>query len=511
MIRTARNVVRLTSICWTLARHDALQPLADLHLAPGLRFLLRMVPRRRTEGRLGERIANALEELGPAFIKFGQSLSTRSDLIGETVAEDLGRLRDRLPPFPPEKARATIESELGKPVAELYAAFEDEPVAAASIAQVHFATTTDGEGVAVKVLRPGIETAFTRDIDLFLWIAEIVERVHPAWRRLKPVETVKIFAATVRDEMDLRYEAAAASELAENFAEDPDFRVPAVDWRRTGRRVLTTERVSGIPIHQRQALIDAGHDPRALIGRAASAIFNQVFRDGFFHADLHPGNLFVAEDGALIAVDFGIMGRLDKETRRYLAEMLVGFLTSDYEYVADVHFRAGYVPPDQSKAAFAQACRSIGEPILGLPAREISFGRLVAQLFQVTEAFHMETQPHLLLLQKTMMVAEGVSRNLDPTINMWQLAQPLMERWVADILAPQARIRDATHEIIDALQRLPQVVENLDKAARSLARGNVQINVQNIDADIDAMPRQPTNFLLGGIAVILIVILLMQL
>ena len=187
MIRTARNVVRLTSISWTLARHDALQPLADLHLAPGLRFLLRLVPRRRTEGRLGERIANALEELGPAFIKFGQSLSTRSDLIGETVAADLGRLRDRLPPFPAEKARATIESELGKPVAQLYAAFEDEPVAAASIAQVHFATTTEGRSVAVKVLRPGIETAFTRDIDLFLWIAEIVERVHPAWRRLKPV------------------------------------------------------------------------------------------------------------------------------------------------------------------------------------------------------------------------------------------------------------------------------------------------------------------------------------
>ncbi len=511
MIRTARNVVRLTSICWTLARYDALQPLSELQLVPGLRLLLRLVPRRRTGGRLGERIANALEELGPAFIKFGQSLSTRSDLIGETVAEDLGRLRDRLPPFPPEKARATIEAELGKPVAALFAAFEDTPIAAASIAQVHFATTTEGEQVAVKVLRPDVEAAFTRDIDLFLWIAEIVERVHPAWRRLKPVETVKIFAATVRDEMDLRFEAAAASELAENFADDPDFRVPTIDWRRTGRRVLTTERVSGIPIHQRQTLIDAGHDPRALIGRAAAVIFNQVFRDGFFHADLHPGNLFVAEDGALIAVDFGIMGRLDKETRRYLAEMLVGFLTSDYAYVAEVHFRAGYVPPTESKAAFAQACRSIGEPILGLPANEISFGRLIAQLFQVTEAFHMETQPHLLLLQKTMMVAEGVSRNLDPTINMWQLAQPLMERWVADILSPQTRVRDATHEIVDALQRLPQVVDNLDKAARSLARGNVQINVQNVDADIDALPRQPTNVLLAGIAAILILILLLQL
>ncbi len=259
------------------------------------------------------------------------------------------------------------------------------------------------------------------------------------------------------------------------------------------------------------AAVQAGHDPRALIGRAAAVIFNQVFRDGFFHADLHPGNLFVAEDGALIAVDFGIMGRLDKETRRYLAEMLVGFLTSDYAYVAEVHFRAGYVPPTESKAAFAQACRSIGEPILGLPANEISFGRLIAQLFQVTEAFHMETQPHLLLLQKTMMVAEGVSRNLDPTINMWQLAQPLMERWVADILSPQTRVRDATHEIVDALQRLPQVVDNLDKAARSLARGNVQINVQNVDADIDALPRQPTNVLLAGIAAILILILLLQL
>jgi ubiquinone biosynthesis protein len=474
VLRAARNLVRLVEIAFILARYDALFP---LDAVVGARWLYRATrPFRRRDTALlrmrpGERLAAALQAMGPSFIKLGQALSIRADLIGEAMAADLATLQDRLPPFPGAEARRMVAAELGQDIARLFRRFDDQAVAAASIAQVHFAVTADGEDVAVKVLRPGIHIAFARDLDLFFWLARIAERTQPALRRLKPVAVVETLAETVRQEMDLRLEAAAASELRENFAEDPTFRVPKVDWRRTARQVLTLERVGGIRVDDRAGLLAADHDIHALMANAAGAFFNQVFRDGFFHADLHPGNLFIDAAGAIVVVDFGIMGRLDRKTRYYLADMLLAFLTGDYRRVAEVHFDAGYVPPRQSLEAFAQACRSIGEPILGRPTAEISIGRLLAQLFQVTEQFQMETQPQLLLLQKTMVLAEGVGRILDPSVNMWTLARPLIEAWMRENRGPEARLRDAVADTAAVLERLPSLLRDFEKLGAAVTEG----------------------------------------
>ncbi|MGH6719852.1 MAG: AarF/UbiB family protein, partial [Alphaproteobacteria bacterium] len=394
----------------------------------------------------------------------------RPDLVGEAMADDLAQLQDRMDPFPGRAARAAIAADLGKPVESLFAAFDDDAIAAASIAQVHLATTAEGREVAVKVLRPGIEAAFERDLDLFAWLARLAPRLDPGLARLKPAETVATLALTVRQEMDLRMEAAAAAELAENFAGEEGFRVPAVDWARTGRRVLTLERIGGIPIDEREALIAAGHEPRAVLAKAAEALFKQAFRDGFFHADLHPGNLFVAADGNLVAVDFGIMGRLDWATRGHLADILIGFLARDYRRVAEAHFAAGYVPAGRSTEAFRQACRAIGEPILGLPLSEISIARLLGQLFRVSQMFGMETQPQLLLLQKTMVVAEGVGRRLDPEVNMWELARPLIEAWVAEHRGPEGRLREAVDEGLATMARVPRLLAEAEAALAQLKR-----------------------------------------
>src|SRR6266851_8415968 len=452
LLRAGRNLARLVQIGFILARHDALFLLDRVVVLLPLLAVLRLLRSRDpalVAARPGLRLATALHALGPSFIKLGQLLSTRADLLGEEFAADLSQLQDRLPPFPTADARAIVETEFAQPLGTLFAGFDDEPVAAASIAQVHFAVTTSGENVAVKILRPGIAAAFARDVDLFFWLAELVESTQPGLRRLRPVEVVRTLAETVRIEMDLRLEAAAASELAENFAGDADFRVPRVDWQRTSQRVLTLERVSGIRIDDRAALFAAGHDIEAILAKAAGAFFNQVFRDGFFHADLHPGNMFVEASGALAVVDFGIMGRLDRKTRYYLADMLLGFLSGDYRRVAEVHFDAGYVPRHRSVEEFAQACRSIGEPILGRPLQDISLARLLAQLFQVTEQFAMETQPQLLLLQKTMVLAEGVGRRLDPSVNIWSLARPLVEEWMRDNRGPEARLRERLDGIVE--------------------------------------------------------------
>ncbi len=490
MLAFPRHALRLVRIARTLARHDALWP---LELAEGLEaaaWLARRLSRRRPELRRGQRLAAALQELGPSFVKFGQALSTRGDLLGERVADDLADLQDHLPALPFEIVRRRVEAEFGQPLEALFADFEPEAVAAASIAQVHFATTPDGDPVAVKVLRPGIERQLEADLRLFLWIARWLERLAPVSRRLHPVSVVETFAASVRIEIDLRLEAAAAVELAANFEDEPRFRAPAVDWRRTSRRVLTLARVEGLPIDEVEALRAAGHDPDAIMTVAAEVFFKQVFRDGFFHADMHAGNIFVAPDGALAAVDFGIMGRLDRATRDYLADMLLGFLTRDYDRVAAAHFRAGYVPADQSEALFAQACRSIGEPILERPLHEISIARLMRQLFQVTARFHMETQPQLLLLQKTMLMAEGMGRRLNPEVNLWEMARPLIESWMRDRLGPVARAERAAAEVAGRVERLGNAFERIDRTLLSLAEGG-------------AGPRRgPSWGLLAGLAIL---------
>ncbi len=481
-MRSFRNLARLLWIGLTLARHDALFPLDRVSSAAPLRFLARLLRRRGSvpAARPGERLAAALTELGPSFIKLGQILATRADLLGDQITADLARLQDRLPPFPGAQARALIEAEFEGALASLFAEFDETAIAAASIAQVHFAVTTDGREVAVKVLRPGIARAFARDLDLFRWLARLVERTRPALRRLKPVEVVETLAQSVRIEMDLRFEAAAASELAENFAGDPEFRVPRVDWQRTGRTVLTTERVMGIRVDDRDALLAAGHSIGAILRNAADAFFKQVFRDGFFHADLHPGNIFVGAEGALAVVDFGIMGRLDHQTRTYLADMLIGFLSGDYRRVAQVHFDAGYVPRRGSIDAFTQACRSIGEPILGRPLHEISIARLLAQLFQVTAQFEMETQPQLLLLQKTMVLIEGVGRRLDPEVNIWSLARPLVEEWMRDNRGPEARLKERIEAALEAIDQIPRLLRSLDRLVGDWSREGVVLHAESL-------------------------------
>jgi ubiquinone biosynthesis protein len=499
VFRTIKNLFRLIGIMRTLARYDAVFPLEKLDLpdwaVKGLSLLAGRASKKYADHRPGERLAMALQEQGPSFIKFGQSLSTRSDLIGEDVAQDLASLRDRLPPFSAKEARETIESEFEQSLDSLFEAFDDEPIAAASIAQVHFATTLAGEEVAVKILRPGIEAAFQRDLDLFYWMAEVIETLQPGFRRLRPVEVVRTFADSVDLEMDLRLEAAAASELSDAFEHDPDFGVPQIDWNLTQRRVMTIERIRGISIADTAAIESAGLDKDRLASNLLVAFLKQVFRDGFFHADLHPGNLFTDEAGRILAVDFGIMGRLDRQTRQFVAELLLAFVTGDWKRAAEIHFEAGYVPRNKSVDVFAQACRSIGEPLMGRAANEISIGRLLAQLFQITETFAMRTQPQLLLLQKTLVVVEGVCRDLSPETNFFEASRPFLTEWVRDNLGPEARVRDAVIETAAAARRIPHILDQAEQATEFLSAAGLAFkNDQDQNGLSPAQQRQQTGF-----------------
>jgi len=479
MLRSFRNFGRLWVIARSFAQHDALFLLeshpAGRNAAQAARMLWSPLPAVRSL-RPGERLAMALTALGPTFIKFGQALSTRADLLGEQAAADLSRLQDRLPPFPFAEAKAVIEGDFGVPLESLYASFNEVAVAAASIAQVHFAVDQQGNEVAVKVLRPGVREAFARDIAALMWLAELAERHAPRLTRLKPIEVVRTFAESVRMEMDLRFEAAAAQEIAENFAGDPSFTVPGVDWQRTSEHVLTLERVSGARVDDAAAVQAMGVDPVAVVRTAAEVFFKMVFRHGFFHADMHPGNLFITREGTLIGMDFGIMGRVDPEMQKTLGEMLLGFLTRDYRRVAEVHVRAGFVPADKDVNTFAQACRSIAEPILGKPIADISIAKLLGQLFQITETFEMQTQPQLLLLQKSMLLAEGVGRTLSPQVNMWEMAQPLIEDWMRERLGPEGKIADAVSTTLDTLQRLPGIIDRVDAVTADMATGGLRLH-----------------------------------
>ncbi len=474
---------RLLSVALTLARYDVLFLFEQLGIAPGVVFLARIVPVGRVRGikkmRPGQRLARALHELGPTAIKLGQALSTRPDLMGEEIAEDLSELQDSLPPFSGKEARQIIEEDLGGPIEQFFSEFDDQAVAAASIAQVHFAKTTSGEEVAVKVLRPNIRRAFKADFQLMETIAHWVERARPDLSRLKLSESVKTLKGTVRFEMDLRFEAAAADEMRENFKNDDYFYIPEVKWPYCAKRVLVLERIRGVNVDEIEKIREQGHNPNDILEKASNAFFNMVFRDGFFHADLHPGNMFVMEDGTLAAVDFGITGRLDHTTQRHLGELLLAFITRDYKGVAKVHFEAGWVPMNQSLELFTQAARSIAEPIMGLAQNEISMARLLAQLFEVTEYFSMETQPQLIQLQKTMLIAEGVGRNLNPNVNMWFLAEPFIESWMRENLGPKARIKALGDETRDTLMRLPRIVANIEEALEDIGKNGLKLDTSN--------------------------------
>ncbi len=433
-----------------------------------------------------ERLSRAVRALGPSYIKLGQFLATRPDVVGPQLADALGALRDKLPPFSPTEAKKEIEAAFGKPWQEVFAEF-GPPVAAASIAQVHKASIASAGGTraaAVKILRPGIEKRFERDLASFYFAARMAERISPQSRRLRPVAAVDTLAQSVVLEMDLRLEAAAISQMAENItkAGDTGFRVPQVDWERTARRVLTLDWVEGIPLSNIAAIDAAGLDRRALGLAVIRSFLKHAIRDGFFHADMHQGNLFVdPRDGTLIAVDFGIMGRIGPKERRFLAEILYGFIVKNYRRIAEVHFEAGYVPPTQDVYAFSQALRAIGEPIMGRPAGEISMARLLTQLFEVTDIFQMRMRPELLLLQKTMVVVEGVARSLDSSLNIWTAAEPVVREWIERELGPAAQVRHAVEsagELANALRHAPALIERGARVVEALGRGAEGENVR---------------------------------
>lgn len=491
-----KNVLRLAGVVFTLARAGALPPL-PLQGWPGLLWRLLSI---RHAARNGEHIAAALQRLGPVFIKLGQVLSTRADLVGGDTAEALAMLRDSLPPFPAAVSIKTIESELGMPIDTLFSTFEEEAVAAASIAQVHRAVTLDGHAIAVKVLRPDIERIFARDIAMLAWAAERAERSYPQMQRLRLVEVVATLREWTAYELDLRIEAAAATEMAGCMISCRGYRVPAVDWRYTSQRVAAFEWVDGIPISEVETLKAAGFDLTDLVARVAECFFVQALRHGFFHADLHPGNLLVASNGDLIAVDFGIMGRMDWQTRLTMADMLLSFLNEDYQRVAEIHFEAGYVPPGKSMAQFAMACMAITKPILNRPLSEISIARLLGQLFSITRMFEMRTQPQLLLLQKTMMMAEGIGRMLAPEVNMWQLVRAPVEAWAYEHLGAKARIRERARQASHMLARVPQLLTLAEKALRREAEEERRHMPIPVDVAIRQWPRLPNRLMLVWLA-----------
>jgi ubiquinone biosynthesis protein len=466
---------RLVRAGWVMTREGVFAALPGDELSGTPRFAWRLTTfftRRgaRKRGRT-ERLSEAVSRLGPSYVKLGQFLATRPDVVGDDIALDLAKLQDRMATFPADQARAAIEGSLGRKVDDLFVSF-GEPVAAASIAQVHPAEVMRGGEpvkVAVKVIRPGVRRAFFRDLESYFLAARLQERYIPSARRLRPVEVTETLAQTTKVEMDFRLEAAAYSELGENTKDDPGFRVPAVDWERTGRDVLTTEWIDGIKLSDIDSLRAAGHDLQAIAANLVQSFLRHTLRDGFFHADMHPGNMFVDASGTIVAVDFGITGRLGKKQRRFLAEILYGFITRDYGRVAEVHFEAGYVPRKHNVSAFAQAIRAIGEPIHGQSAETISMAKLLTLLFEVTELFDMETRPELVLLQKTMVVVEGVARKLDPAFNMWKTSEPVVGDWIRQNLGPRGLLDDA-REGASALLSLARQAPDLAERAERLTR-----------------------------------------
>lgn len=453
--------LRLVGASWTLVRNDALLPRElDAYYSPGVRTLadmLRVFASRR-EGRPGERLARSFEALGPVAIKLGQLLSTRADIFGQAFAEDLGHLKDRLPPFPTALARAQIQAELGRPAEAVFPTF-GEPVAAASLAQAHQASLVDGRRVAVKVLRPGIERRVAADSATLTLAARVLERWVPPARRLEPVKFAETVVRATELELDLRLEAAGADELSEVMAKDGYMAVPKVVWEGVGKRVLTMEWAAGVPLSTPEALEQPGLDRKALADNLTRAFLAQALDHGVFHADLHEGNLFAAAPDRLYAVDFGIIGRLGPAERRYLAEILWGFLQRDYQRVAQVHFDAGYVPAHHSVAAFAQALRAVGEPVFGRTANGVAMSRVLTQLFEITALFEMRLRPELVLLQKTMMTVEGVARRIDPDHNIWAAAEPVVRRWIGRELSPVTRMRQLAGEAESAIRNLARLTQ----------------------------------------------------
>jgi ubiquinone biosynthesis protein len=466
--------LRLIGAGWTLVRNDALLPRElEGYYSNGVRTVagvLRVFATEKT-GRPGERLARSLERLGPVAIKLGQLLSTRADIFGRTFAEDLSRLKDKLPPFPTAQARALVEQELGRPIDALFVAF-GEPVAAASLAQAHHAVLLDGRRVAVKVLRPGIDRRVAADSEVLKLAGALIERWAPPVRRLEPAAFAATVVRATELELDLRLEAAGADELSEVMALDGYMSAPKVVWEGVGKRVLTLEWAQGMALSLDAALEQPGLNRKALADNLTRAFLAQALDHGVFHADLHEGNLFAAAPDRLQAVDFGIIGRLGPTERRYLAEILWGFLRRDYDQVAQVHFDAGYVPKRHSVAAFAQALRAVGEPVFGRTASTIAMSRVLTQLFEITALFEMRLRPELVLLQKTMMTVEGVARRIDPEHDIWAASEPVVRRWIARELSPATRIKRFAGEVETAVRNIAAMAQTTPAVVVEPERGN---------------------------------------
>jgi ubiquinone biosynthesis protein len=463
VISAATHILRLTRAAFVLAREGVFGVVDPALVPPPGQLAIkiaRLIERRGAKS--GPRLSRALERMGPAYLKLGQFLATRPDVVGVSLARDLESLQDRLPPFSQAEAEATIATALERPIHQVFASL-GPPVAAASIAQVHRGQVLrEGElhPVAIKVLRPNVASRFRRDLSDFFFVAHKAEAHSAEARRLRLVEVINTMSRSVAMEMDLRLEAAALSEMAENTDSDPDFRVPKVDWDRTAHNVLTMEWIDGIPLSDHARLEQANVDLPDLGRKVIQSFLRHALRDGFFHADMHPGNLFLGADGRLVAVDFGIMGRLGVKERRFLAEILLGFITRNYRRVAEVHFEAGYVPSHHSVENFAQAIRAIGEPIHNRTAEEISMARLLTLLLEVTGLFDMRTRPELILLQKTMVVVEGVARGFNPRLDIWRVAEPVVREWIELNLGPVGRLQSAATgagELARVLAGLPTI------------------------------------------------------
>lgn len=498
------QVGRLLRINQVFVRHDLDEFVRAVHLFRPYRWLLRALPwrwfRRPAKAR-GVRLREALEELGPIFVKFGQVLSTRPDLLPDDIAVELVRLQDKVPPFPGDEAVRIVEQELGQPLDQVFSDFDRVPVASASVAQVHLAQLVDGTEVAVKVLRPGIEHIIERDLALLYTIARLALRFLSEGRRLRPVEVVDQFKRTIHDELDLRREAANASQLKANFEGSDLLYVPEVFWDLSRRRMFVMERISGIPISDIEGLKKAGVDLRKLSHNGVEIFFTQAFRDGFFHADMHPGNIFVSPDGQYRAVDFGIMGSLSDADKRYLADNFIGFFNRNYRAVAEAHLRAGWVPSDTVAEEFETAIRAVCEPIFAKPIKDISFGRLLMHLFQTARRFNMEIQPQLVLLQKTLFQIEGLGRRLYPELDLWETAKPYLENWMHEQIGPRAllrTLRQAAPKWRQVLPELPTLIHETLAQQREQNQAENREHSRRVEAQLQYHQRSQLLALAGG-------------
>lgn len=488
----SKNFFHLLRIARVLAKHNLSELLHALHLFRPYAFLFTLLLSRRRDAKQksaprGRRLREALEELGPVFVKFGQVLSTRPDLLPADIAAELIRLQDAVPPFPAAEARAIIEQAYGDSLARHFKSFDDTPTASASVAQVHYAELLDGTEVVVKVLRPAVHKIIARDLELLHALAALAERYWSESRRFKPKQIVANYDQTIHHELDLMREAANASQLKANFADSDLIHVPQVHWQHTRRHVMVMERIHGIPIRNLAQLKAANLDLKKLAHDGVEIFFTQAFRHGFFHADMHPGNIFVSKEGQYRAVDFGIMGTLSAADKRYLAENLLAFFHRDYQRVADAHIRAGWVPPGTVAEEFESAIRTVCEPIFAKPISEISFGGFLLSLFRVAHCFKMPVQPQLVLLQKTLLNIEGLGRQLYPALNLWETAKPFLEKWSREQFGVHAALKTLQRELPNLLTAAPQLPGLLYQIMHQLK--NDQFIVHTSDQEIAELRR----------------------